>query len=413
MDASEALAAERALFLRLKDDPQSRALRHIFFAERSVGKSLPDGSALPLEHIGVVGGGTMGAGIAVAALLAGLRVTMVERDADAVAAGRTRVVEVLDGSFKRGVLSEDGHAHCLEAFSGSVDYGALAEADLVIEAVFEDMDVKHAVFEALDAVVKPEAVLATNTSYLDVGQIAQAVARPARVIGLHFFSPAHIMKLLELVIPVGADPDAVATGAALGKRLRKITVPSGVCDGFIGNRIMSAYRRACEYMIEDGALPADVDQAMRGFGFPMGIFEMQDLAGLDISWAMRKRQSATRDPAERYVDIADQLCEQGRFGRKTGLGWYLYDGKSAQVDPEVTALIEATSARKGITRTPLSEDEIMGRILDVMQAEGRAILAEGIAARAEDIDVVMVNGYGFPRWRGGPMFMTSEQGAEI
>ena len=410
LPADAALQAERDSFLALKADPQSAALRRLFFAERQTLKNDPRaaGTARPLAQIGVVGGGTMGAGIAASALLAGLSVTMIEQSGEALFAGKKRVADILDGSVERGKISSEQCGAFLTAFTGSEGYEALSEADLVIEAVFEDLEVKKSVFTTLDQVTRPDSVLATNTSYLDVREIAQAVTDPSRVIGLHFFSPAHIMKLLELVVPEGADPDVVTTGAALGKRLGKITVLAGVCDGFIGNRIMSAYRREADYMIEDGALPADVDRAMRDFGFPIGVFEMQDLAGLDISWAMRKRRAAARDPNERYVEIADRLCEQGRFGRKTGRGWYLYSGKTAEVDPEVTALIQSESARKGITRKPLSDDDIMACILSAMQAEGRAILAEGIAAKSSDIDVVMVNGYGFPRWRGGPMFMAGE-----
>lgn len=409
LPAADAIKAERALFLNLKEDPQSLALRHIFFAERAAGKiAAIAGIAKPsLDAVGVIGGGTMGAGIAAACLLSGLTVTMIERDAKALSAGQSRVSDILSASLKRGLISKDKHAALQSAFTGSIDYVALSDADLVIEAVFESMDVKETVFKALDAVTKPNAVLASNTSYLDIGQIAQTVRDPSRVIGLHFFSPAHIMKLLELVIPAGAAPQAIAVGAALGKRLRKVVVPSGVCDGFIGNRIMSAYRRACDYMIEDGAMPTDIDAAMRDFGFPMGIFEMQDLAGNDISWAMRKRQAATRDPSVRYVDIPDRLCEKGRFGRKTGSGWYRYEDGKPQEDPEVTALILSESERKGITRRAFTQDEIIHEILDVMQTVGDQILDEGIAAQSSDIDVVMVNGYGFPRWRGGPMFLKS------
>jgi len=403
---AEAFIAERDAFLKLKEDPQSKALRHIFFAERAAGK-IPSIAGLPmpvLETVGVVGGGTMGAGIAAACLLAGLKVTMIERDDAALSAGKSRVSRILESSLKRGVLSPQKHSQTEAAFHASIDYRALNDADLVIEAVFESMDVKHAVFAQLDAVTKPTAVLASNTSYLDIRQIAQAVKNPDRVIGLHFFSPAHIMKLLELVVPETAAPSAIAVGAALGKRLRKITVPSGVCDGFIGNRIMSAYRQSCEYMLEDGALPSQIDAAMRDFGFPMGIYEMQDLAGNDISWAMRKRLAPTRDPAERYVDIADKLCELGRFGQKTGLGWYRYEGKERLIDPLVEDLIKAESARKGITRRTFGHDEIIDTILSAMRSTGAKILEEGIASKASDIDVVMVNGYGFPRWRGGPMY---------
>ncbi len=410
MSATDALKAERALFLKLKEDPQSLALRHIFFAERAAGK-IPAIAETPvpnIDHVGVIGGGTMGAGIAAACLLSGVAVTMIERDVDTLSAGQNRVFDILSGSLKRGLISPEKLVAMRTAFIGSIEYEALAQANLVIEAVFESMDVKEEVFKALDAATNPQAILASNTSYLDVGRIAQAVRDPSRVIGLHFFSPAHIMKLLELVIPQSASPQAIAMGSALGKRLRKITVPSGVCDGFIGNRIMSAYRRACDYMIEDGALPADIDAAMRKFGFPMGIYEMQDLAGNDISWAMRKRQAATRDPSDRYVDIADSLCEAGRFGRKSGRGWYLYEDGKPHVDPDVTALILSESARKNITRREFSNEEIIGEIVDVMHQVGTLILDEGVAAQASDIDVVMVNGYGFPRWHGGPMFSQSQ-----
>jgi 3-hydroxyacyl-CoA dehydrogenase len=297
-----------------------------------------------------------------------------------------------------------------EARDAAADYGALADCDLVIEAVFEDMDVKRAVFAELDRVTRADTVLASNTSYLDIDALAAGTRDPSRVIGLHFFSPAHVMKLLELIVTQKAAPDVLATGLRLGKRLRKITVPAGVCDGFIGNRVMSAYRREADFMLEDGALPHEVDAAMRDFGFPMGVFQMADLAGLDIGWAMRKRQAATRDPAARYVEIADRICEAGRLGRKTGRGWYDYtDDPRGAVDPWVTALIEAESARKGIARQAFDAERIMDRILSVMQAEGAALLAEGIAASPEAIDVVMINGYGFPRWRGGPMFMASRR----
>ncbi len=378
-------------------------------AERRAGQDLPQGQPLDLNGIGIVGAGTMGAGIAAAVLLAGLPVWMVERDARSVDAGRGRVLAILADSLTRGVIDADDHARLVAQFSASADYESLSQADLVIEAVFEDLALKRRVFETLDTVAKPGAVLASNTSYLDVGAIAGSVRDPSRVIGLHFFSPAYIMKLLELVVPDGASDAAVATGAALGRRLRKVVVPSGVCDGFIGNRIMAAYRRACDEMVEDGALPHEVDRAMRDFGFRMGVFEMQDLAGLDIAWAMRKRRGQV--PGQRYVAIADRLCELGRFGRKAGQGWYRYDdGKTPVVDPQVTALIEAESARLGITRTPHSAAVIMAQILTVMQSEGRAVLKEGIAASASDIDVVMVNGYGFPRDKGGPMYMADGAG---
>ncbi|MEM9342607.1 MAG: 3-hydroxyacyl-CoA dehydrogenase NAD-binding domain-containing protein [Pseudomonadota bacterium] len=408
MPAADALAAEREAFLTLKSDPQSAALRHIFFAERATAKieRIKDVAPQALTQVGVIGGGTMGAGIAAACLLAGYSVHMIERDAEAVAAGIDRVTGILDGSLKRGLITAEKHQRVVSAFSASDDYAALHEADLIVEAVFEDMDVKKQVFARIEAVAKPDAILATNTSYLDVNEIAATLKAPARAIGLHFFSPAHIMKLLEIVIPDSASDTTLATSIAFAKALRKIPVLAGVCDGFIANRIMSAYRREAEYMIEDGALPWDVDAAMVDFGLPMGIFQMGDLAGLDIAWAMRKRQAATRDPAQRYVDIGDKLCEMGRFGRKTGRGYYLYeDGAKGTPDPEVEALTLAESERKGITRQAMSHDDIMQRILRAMQIEGQKLLDEGIAQSADDIDVVMVNAYGFPRWRGGPMYM--------
>ncbi|WP_438992215.1 3-hydroxyacyl-CoA dehydrogenase NAD-binding domain-containing protein [Lentibacter sp.] len=407
-DGPDALKLERERFMRLKGSEQSAALRYIFFAERSVGKSprTKGVAPRPLAQIGVIGGGTMGAGIAAAALLAGLKVQMIERDQDAANAGAARVEGILGGSLKRGLISEAKHAALLASFNAASDYSALAQTDLVIEAVFEDIDVKKKVFAALEAACKPEAVLATNTSYLDVNEIAQSVANPSRVIGLHFFSPAHIMKLLEIVVPEAVADDVLATAIQLAKALRKLPVLAGVCDGFIANRIMSSYRREADYLLEDGALPHEVDAAMRAFGMPMGVFEMQDLAGLDIGWAARKRRAANRPTSERYVEIANHICEAGHFGRKTGRGWYLYgaDGKPTR-NPEVEALIVAESARKGITRQSFSEDALMARILACMQSEGAALLAEGIAASREDIDVTMVNAFGFPRWMGGPMFM--------
>ncbi|MDP2698289.1 3-hydroxyacyl-CoA dehydrogenase NAD-binding domain-containing protein [Thalassospira sp.] len=408
-NAKTALGLERENFVRLRDSRQSKALRHIFFAERSVAK-LPELAGVgprPVREIGVIGGGIMGAGIATAALLAGYAVVMIERDADACERGVGNVRHHLDGSLKRGIIDQPRHDQLLGDLVSSTDYAALADCDLVIEAVFEDMGVKHDVFARLSAHCKSDAVLASNTSYLDINAIAERCAHPDRVIGLHFFSPAHVMKLLEVVRTRSASPVTLATAFAFARRLGKIAVPCGVCDGFIGNRIMSAYRKHCEFMLEDGAMPHEIDAAMVDFGFPMGLFAMQDMAGLEISWATRKRQALTRDPAARYVAIGDILCEMGRFGRKTGAGWYHYSDTSSkgETDPMVENIIIAESTRKGITRQSFDADTIMARILAAIQDEGDRILAEGIAATPEAIDVVMVNGYGFPRWRGGPMFM--------
>jgi len=407
----DALQKERELFVELRDGEQSAAMRYLFMAERSATRlpSIKDVQPLPLSNLGVVGGGTMGAGIAAACLLAGFQVTMIERNSEALQAGIQRVQKTLDSSLQRKLISEDQHQSMLATFQGDTDYKALSAADLVIEAVYEDMEVKKAAFALLEQHTKPNAILASNTSYLDVNQIAQGIDVPARVIGLHFFSPAHIMKLLELVIPDSADNTTIATGFALGKQLRKICVPAGVCDGFIGNRIMSSYRRVCDEMLVDGAMPQEIDAAMTDFGFPMGIFQMQDMAGLDIAWAMRKRRAANRHPDERYVRIADRLCELGRFGKKTGRGWYTYEGQNTagELDNEVTAIIIEESASEGVQRQTFSADKIMTTILNTMQDEGKKVLAEGIAKSPEAIDVVMVNGYGFPRRRGGPMFIAN------
>jgi 3-hydroxyacyl-CoA dehydrogenase len=407
LDPAEALAAERARFLRLRDSDQARALRHVFFAERALARpaDLRGVAPRPTARAGVVGGGTMGQGIATALLLADREVTLVERDMDALARAEAAVRANLAEARSRGRLDPDGEAAAAARLRGATDLAALAEADLVIEAVFEDMAVKTDLFARLGTIVRPEAILATNTSYLDVNRIAAAAPDPSRAIGLHFFSPAHVMRLLEIVRPDAVAADVRATGFALARDLGKVAVEAGVCEGFIGNRVMSAYRREADFMLEEGALPQEVDAAMTAFGFPMGVYAMQDLAGLDIAWAMRKRLAATRDPAARYVAIADRLCEAGRFGRKTGAGWYRYtDGKAAP-DPAVEAEILAESAAKGLARRAFTPHEIMARLLAAMQAEGAALLAEGIASGPEAVDAVMVNGYAFPRWRGGPMFM--------
>lgn len=412
LDVQSAFKVEREAFLKLREDPQSKALRHVFFAERATTRldRIKGIAAKPINQIGVIGGGTMGAGIAAACLLSGYTVTMIERDDNARNAGQKRVEDILSGSQNRGLISAERHDQLLASFNTDTDYHALSATDLVIEAVFENMNVKQDVFKQLDPILADEAIIATNTSYLDVNVLAGCVSHPERVIGLHFFSPAHIMKLLEIIVPDALSDQVLASAIAFAKRLGKIAVTAGVCDGFIANRIMSAYRREAEYMLEDGALPWQIDQAMTAFGFPMGIFQMQDMAGLDISWAMRKRQAASRDPNQRYVDIGDRLCEQGRFGRKSGRGYYRYDERPQGVpDSDVEALILTESKRKGIARQSFTHQDIMARILTSMNQESGKILNEGIARHPDDIDVVLINAFGFPRWRGGPMFMRQSE----
>ncbi|CAB3691016.1 Fatty acid oxidation complex subunit alpha [Paraburkholderia phenoliruptrix] len=403
----EGLRVERQLFLQCLDSPQRAGLVHAFFAEREVLKAPETRDAKPraLAAIGVVGGGTMGAGIAVAVLDAGLPVTMIERDEASLARGRAHIEKVYDGLIAKGRMSAEKKAELMARWTGSTSYEALANADLVIEAVFEDLAVKQAVFAELDRVCKAGAVLATNTSYLDIDAIAAGISRPADVTGLHFFSPANIMKLLEVVVPRAVSADVVATAFELAKKLRKTPVRAGVCDGFIGNRILAVYRSAADAMMEDGASPYQIDAAVRAFGFPMGPFQVVDLAGGDIGWAARKRRAATRNPAARYVQIADRLCERGWFGQKTGRGFYLYPegSRSGQPDPEVEAIIDAERARVGITPRSFTDDEIMRRYMAAMINEGANVVHERIALRPLDVDVTLLYGYGFPRYRGGPM----------
>ncbi|GLI20868.1 MULTISPECIES: 3-hydroxyacyl-CoA dehydrogenase NAD-binding domain-containing protein [Hyphomicrobiales] len=407
------LADERATFLALRESLEAKALRHLFFAEREAGKvpGLEGAAARVLKQAAVIGAGTMGAGIAVALADAGLPVTLVERDAAAAEAGLARVRGLYERPVKSGRLSQAEADKRLAAITATSDWQALADADLVVEAAFEDMAVKADIFGRLDAVAKPGAVLASNTSYLDLDAIAAATSRPQDVVGLHFFAPANVMKLLEVVRGKATAPDVLATALALAKRMGKQPVVAGNCDGFIGNRIYAVYRRHAEYMVEDGATPEEVDAALEAYGFAMGVFAVSDMSGLDIGHAMRKRRAATRDPAERYVVIADALVEAGRLGRKTGAGWYAYDaagGKSA--DPAVAEAVAAARRAAGIAPRAFTAGQIQRRLLAVMANEGAKALGEGIALRASDIDLAFVNGYGFPRLKGGPMFAADEMG---
>ena len=407
MEYPEGLARERELFGELMDSPQREGLIHAFFAERAVGK-LPELKGVePREvaHVGVIGGGTMGSGIATACLLAGLTVTMVEASEEALARGQATVASNLDGAVARGKMSE-ARRDAVE-FAGAADLDALAGADLIVEAVFEEMDIKLDVFGRLDGVARPGAILATNTSYLDVDVIAAATLRPEDVIGLHFFSPAHVMRLLEIVVGERTAPEVIATGFALAKRLGKVGVRAGVCDGFIGNRILSHWRTVVDHMVLDGASPYRIDRALEAFGMAMGPYKVADLAGLDIGWATRKRLAPTRDARERDPTFADRLCEMGRFGRKTGRGFYVYEDGRPIEDPEVEAIV--AEAREGEGRA-FEDEEIARRTMAAMVNEAARVVEEGIAARPLDVDVVLVHGYGFPRWRGGPMLWADREG---
>jgi 3-hydroxyacyl-CoA dehydrogenase len=412
----QGLQTERHLFAQCMASPQRAGLIHAFDAEREVLKAPETRHAQPrpFDHIGLVGGGTMGAGIAIAALDAGLLVTMIECDDVSLARGRANIAKVYDGLIARGRMTEEDKTDRLTRWTGGTTYNALAAVDLVIEAVFEDMAVKRSVFAELDRVCRAGAILATNTSYLDVNELASSVSRPADVIGLHFFSPANIMKLLEIVVPKQVSSDVVATAFALANKLRKVPVRAGVCDGFIGNRILARYRTAADYMMEDGASPYQIDEALREFGYPMGPFEVSDLAGGDIGWATRKRRAATRAPGARYVQIADRLCERGWFGQKTGRGFYLYpnSARTGRVDPEVEAIVEAERQRAGISPRIFTNDEIVRRYMAAMINEGANVVHERIALRPLDVDITFLSGYGFPRHRGGPMKYADSIGLE-
>ncbi|MFV0301188.1 MAG: 3-hydroxyacyl-CoA dehydrogenase NAD-binding domain-containing protein [Paracoccus sp. (in: a-proteobacteria)] len=409
---AEGLKTERRLYMECYDDPQRAALVHAFFAERAVAR-IPelDTKPRPIERIGIIGGGTMGSGIATACLLAGLQVVLAEQTEDALERGLATIGRNLDGAVKRGKLPAERERATRAALTGASDLNALAGADLIVEAVFEKIEVKTAIFSRLDSIAKPGAVLATNTSYLDINRIAAATSRPQDVIGLHFFSPAHVMRLLEIVVADRTAPDVVAAGFALAKRLGKVGVRAGVCDGFIGNRILSAYRRAAENLVLDGATPEQVDRAVRDFGMAMGPFEMGDLAGLDIAWASRRRQDATRPADERYSTLADRLYDRGWLGRKTGRGYYDHSGDTPLPNPDLPPLIEAARAEAGARPHDLTDQQIRDRYLTAMIAEGVRVLEDGIARRPIDIDAVFLFGYGFPRHLGGPMFHADTLGA--
>lgn len=410
----EGMRLERRLFEALLDTPESKALRHMFNAERAAARipGIPsDTPTRPIRKVGIVGAGTMGSGIAMNFLSASLPVVMLETSAEALDRGVANIRKNYETSLLKGKLTRAELEARLANLRTSLDYSELAECDLIIEAVFESPEVKHQVFAKLDASARAGAILASNTSTLDLNQIAATTRRPGDVIGLHFFSPAHVMRLLEVVRGEKTADDVLVTCLNLAKRIKKIAVVSGVCDGFIGNRMLHKYQAAAEELLVQGAAPQQVDHALEHFGMAMGPFRVGDLAGLDIGWAIRKHR-AKLNPAQAVPRIADRLCEAGRFGQKTGAGWYRYEtGKREPIpDPTVDAVIEAFRADRGGTSRPVEEDEIVQHCVGALVVEGSRILDEGIALRASDIDVVWVNGYGFPRHRGGPMHYAHETG---
>ena len=405
MPLDQGLAEERRLFEVLLAGSESRAQRHAFFAEREAQKPriAPGTQPRPIHRAAVIGAGTMGGGIAMCFANAGIPVTVIETDQAALDRGMARITELYGISTKRGSITADEAQARLGRIEAHLGLEGVGDADIVVEAVFEDMDVKRQVFAELDRLAKPGAILATNTSYLDIDTIAASTARPQDVLGMHFFSPANVMKLLEVVRGGTAGDDAVATAATIGKRLGKVSVVVGNCFGFVGNRMLARRTDAAERLLLDGASPAEVDAALVAFGFKMGPFAMADLAGLDIGMRIRRAFGKT-------AAVADALCDAGRYGQKTGAGYYRYDGRDATPDPTVDAIIATASAAAGITRRPISADEITERLVYPMVNEGARILDEGVAARPGDIDTIWLHGYNWPAYRGGPMWFGSDKG---
>jgi 3-hydroxyacyl-CoA dehydrogenase len=407
MPFDEGLRYERELFLQLLQTPESRALRHAFFAERAATKipGIDVGTVTrKIERVAVIGAGTMGGGIAMNFLNAGIPVTILETKQEALDKGLATIRKNYEGTVKKGKLTPEKLEQTLALLTPTLSYDDVAHADLVIEAVFEDIAVKQAVFEKLDATMKVGAILATNTSTLDVDRIAGFTKRPQDVVGLHFFSPANVMKLLEVVRGDKSAPDVMVTVMQVAKKIRKTAVVSGVCDGFIGNRMVEQYLRQAFFLVEEGASPQEVDRALEKFGMAMGPFRMSDLAGNDIGWAIRKRRYVEK-PHVVYSKIADRLCEMGRFGQKTGLGWYQYvpGRRDALPDPVVEKMIAEYRKERGIAPRNIADNEIVERCIYALVNEGARIVEEGIALRASDIDMVYLAGYGFPLYRGGPM----------
>lgn len=407
----EAFRLERELYEECRNSPQRKALVHVFFAEREARK-IPDVPAdvkpLPIRSAAIVGAGTMGGGIAMNFANSGIPVQLLELTRDALDRGIGNIRKNYASSVTRGSLTQSAMDRAMGLISGVTEYEAIRDADIVIEAVFEDMKVKKEVFARLDSVCHPGAILATNTSSLDIDAIAEATSRPQSVIGTHFFSPANVMKLLENVRGRHSSPQTLVTAMSLGKLLNKVVVLAGNCDGFIGNRMLQFYSGEAEFLLEEGATPEQIDRVMESFGFAMGPLAVRDLAGNDVGYFIRKARKIPSD--ERFSPILQRVFEAGRLGQKSGKGFYRYEGRTRLPDPEIMTLIEGVSRELGIKRREIPDEEILTRLLHPLINEGAKIVAEGIAIRASDIDVVFVNGYGFPSYKGGPMFWAQETG---
>ncbi|MGA0611027.1 3-hydroxyacyl-CoA dehydrogenase NAD-binding domain-containing protein [Caldimonas sp. KR1-144] len=405
---------EREVFMALMLTPECKALRHAFFAERAASKipDVPEDTPVrEIKKVAVIGAGTMGGGISMNFLNAGIPVTILEMKQEAIDRGIGVIKKNYEAQVKKGKLKADKYEQRMSLLSTTLNYADLKDADLIIEAVFEELSVKEKVFRALDEVAKPGAILASNTSTLDVNKIAAFTKRPQDVVGMHFFSPANVMKLLEVVRGEKTAKDVLATVMGIAKKIKKTAVVSGVCDGFIGNRMIEQYSRQAGFLLEEGATPQQVDRAIEKFGFAMGPFRMGDLAGNDIGWAIRKRRYVEK-PSLRYSKTADLLCEMGRFGQKTGAGWYDYQpGKRDAIPSDVVVkMIEDHRKELGITPRKIDDEEIVHRLVYSLVNEACHILEEGIASKASDIDMVYLTGYGFPLWRGGPMCYAETQG---
>ena len=414
---ADGLRREREIFDVCMMSDEAKALRYVFFAERQAGKvpGVDKSTALrDLKEAAVIGAGTMGGGITMNFANAGIPVRILDQTQDALDRGIATITKNYASTVSKGRLSQTDMDARLALITPTLEFSELGNADIVVEAVFEEMPIKLETFKQLDALCKPGAILASNTSYLDVNEIALSTSRADDILGMHFFSPANVMRLLEIVRTDTCSKEVLATVMALAKRMGKVGVVSGVCHGFIGNRMLEGYFREAAFLIEEGATPSQVDAVMTNFGMPMGPFAVSDLAGLDIGWRKRKAGEAVRNKAERYSTVADSLCEMGRYGQKTQAGYYRYEpgNRTPVPDKVVDAVIVEAAAAAGIERRAIGDDEILSRCLYPLINEGALILEEGIAARASDIDTVWVNGYGFPTYRGGPMFYADTVGAK-
>lgn len=418
MEPRDGLAFEKAAFKECLESPSRAAQVHLFFAERQAAKvDGLDPAVQPREiaRVGVIGGGTMGGGIAMSVINAGIACTILEVKQEALDAGCAKIRSNYGISVQRGSRSQAQVDKAMSLVSTTLDYADLGDCDIVIEAVFENMAIKKEIFAKLDQVCKPGAILATNTSALDIDEIASATRRPEDVIGTHFFSPANVMKLCENVRGAKSSDQTIATVMAFAKRIGKVPVLAGNCEGFIGNRILKIYGQEADLILEQGAMPWDVDRALKDFGFPMGLYLMRDMAGLDVGYRMRQGriEAGTLDPeSAEYAPLADRIVEAGRLGQKTGSGYYRYEGRDASPDPAVQAMLAAVAEKKGVPQRSFADEEIVEQILAAMVNEGAKILDEGIAQRASDIDVTYVFGYGFPKHQGGPMFWATQKGLD-